>query len=171
MPLFTYPPAPFTLEAPDVAVMTSALTALTSGSAYFNAIILYTPVTVTQMRCDITAASPTGNVDMGIYDSTGTNGQPNNLLGHTGAIAAVTGVFTQNLTSNLLLSPGRYWLAYLGTQATDQPGVRQALGSGGIGVVMKTSASGLSVLPSTAGTVANTFNRVGIIALLSGSWS
>jgi hypothetical protein len=106
---------------------------------------------------------------MGIYDSTGTNGAPNNLLGHTGAIVAATGVFTQNLTANLLLSPGRYWLAFLDTVA-DSVGVRSGLAAN-IGVNLQTSATNLTVLPSTAGTVVNSIIRTGLIALLSGSWS
>lgn len=166
MPLFIYNPAPFTLEEPDITVLTS--TATTAGKAFFTGIVLYAPVTVTQMRC-VFSGSPTGNVDMGIYDATGTNGVPNNLLGHTGAIAAATGVYTQNLTANLLLSPGRYWLAFLDTVA-DSVGVRGSLAAN-IGVNMQTSVSNLTVLPSTVGTVANSITRTGIIALLSGSWS
>jgi hypothetical protein len=166
MPLFTYPPAPFTLENSDVTVLTA--TATTAGRAFFTSIVLYAPVTVTQMRCWF-SGTPTGNVDMGIYDASGTNNAPNNLLGHTGAIAAVTGVFTQNLTANLLLSPGRYWLAFLDTVA-DSIGFRSGV-SANIGVNVQTSVTNLTVLPSTAGTVANSILRAGIEALLSGSWS
>jgi hypothetical protein len=166
MPLFTYNPAPFTLEEPDVTVLTA--TATTAGRAFFTGVTLYAPVTVSQMRCWL-SGSPTGNVDMGIYDATGTNGAPNNLLGHTGAVAAVTGVFTQNLTANLLLSPGRYWLAFLDTVA-DSVGMRSGVAAN-IGVNLQTSVSNLTVLPSTAGTVVNSILRTGLIALLSGSWS
>lgn len=159
--------SPFTLEEPDNTVLTG--TAVTAQKAYFTSYVLLAPVTVTQMRCFVSSASPTGNIDMGIYDSTGSNGAPNNLLGHTGAIAAANGVFTQNLTANLTLAPGRYWLAFLDTVA-DSVGLRAALAAN-IGVNLQTSAANLSVLPSTAGTVVNSINRVGIIALLSGSWS
>jgi hypothetical protein len=158
---------PFVLEEPDVTVMSG--NALTLGVGYFTAIVLYAPVVVTQMRCYITAASPTGNVDMGIYDATGTNSAPNNLLGHTGAIAAVTTTFTQNLTANLSLAPGRYWLAVVETVA-NTVGSRGSLAAS-VGVNMQTSATNLTVLPATAGTVTNSIFRVGITALLSGSWS
>jgi hypothetical protein len=167
MPLFTYSPPPFTLEEPDVTVLTG--TATTAGRAFFTAVVLNAPVTVPQMRCYVSSASPTGNIDMGIYDATGTNGAPNNRLGSTGAIAATTGVFTQNLTANLLLAPGRYWLALLDTVA-DSIGIRSSLAAN-IGVAMQTSSTSLSSLPSTASTVANSIFRVGLIALLSGNWS
>ena len=42
---------------------------VTAGSAYFSLLILYATVTVTQMRTML-SGSPTGNVDMGIYDNT-----------------------------------------------------------------------------------------------------
>lgn len=157
---------PFTLEEPDTTVLTS--TATTAGRAFFTAVVLYAPVTVTQMRV-IFSGSPTGSVDMGIYDATGTNGVPNNLLGHTGANTAATGVFTKSLTANLSLSPGQYWLAFLDTVA-DSVGVRTGLAAN-IGVNMQTSATNLTVLGSTAGTSANSIIRVGVIALLSGGWS
>jgi hypothetical protein len=160
--------APFTLEAPDVSVLSASIS-IAAGAAYLNAVILYSPVTVTQMRCDITNGSPTGNIDMGIYDATGANGLPGNLLGHTGAVAATTGMFTQNLTANLPLGPGRYWLAFLDT-ASDQPAMRQSVVAG-IGTVVRTTVTNLSVLPPVLGSVANNTNKVGLVALLSGSWS
>jgi hypothetical protein len=155
------------LEEPDITVLTG--TAPTAQAAYFTAVVLYAPVVVTQMRCYVTAASPTGNIDLGIYDATGSNAAPNNLLGHTGAIAATTATFTQSLTSNLSLSPGRYWLAFVETVA-NAVGIRGSLAAN-VGVNLQTSATNLTVLPSTAGTVVNSISRVGVAALLSGSWS
>ena|SRR5947209_2016636 len=161
-------PAPFTLESPDVTVLTG--TALTAGRAFFTALPpLYASVIVAQMRCFVSSASPTGNIDMGIYDATGTNNAPNNLLGHTGAIAATTGLFTKNLTANLSLSPGIYWLAVVDTVA-DSIGMRSGV-TASIGANVQTSSASLTVLPNPAGAVTNSILRAGLEALLSGSWS
>lgn len=157
---------PFTLEEPDTTVLTPA--AITAGRAFFTAVVLYAPVTISQMRVFLSGA-PTGNIDMGIYDATGAGGVPNNLLGHTGVNVATTGVFTKALTANLPLAPGQYWLAFLDTVA-DTVAFRIGV-TVNIGVNMQTSSSALTVLGSTAGTVANSINRVGIVALLSGGWS
>ncbi len=167
MPLFPAPfPAPFSLETPDISVLSNS--GLTAGSAYFSPYILLANVTVTQMRCNF-SGSPTGNVDMGIYDATAANGAPGNLLGHTGANAAATGNFTKSLTANLVLPPGQYWIAWLDTVA-DTVGNRTGLATG-MGAFYRTSATNLTVLPSTAGAVIDTGVRVGIMALLSNSYS
>jgi hypothetical protein len=166
MPLFPPPiPPPFTLETADITVLTP--TAIVAGQAFFSSYVLNTAVTVTQMRCNLTG-SPTGNIDMGIYDATGANGSPNNLLAHTGAIASATGAFTKSLTANLSLAPSQYWLAFLDTVADT---VQLRGGVTGLGVLMKTSATNLTVLPSVAGTVVNGTTRIGMTALLLSSWS
>lgn len=160
-------PAPFILYDPtSLAAGASALP--TAGAAFFVGYMLYAPVTVTQMRASL-ASSPTGNVDMGIYDASGTNGQPNNLLGHTGAIAATTGVFTQNLTANLALLPGKYWLAFLDTVA-DNVQFRSTF-AGGMGPYYRTTATNLTALPNPAGAIAANGNAIAIEALLSGGFS
>jgi hypothetical protein len=167
MPLFTYPPVPVMLVDPT-ALAAGGNVIPNAGAAFFEGYTLYAPVTVTQMRAAF-SGSPTGNCDMGIYDSTGTNGAPNNLLGHTGAIAAVTGLFTQNLTANLLLSPGKYWIAFLDTIA-DTVQSRTTLVSG-IGPYYRTTATNLTVLPATAGAVAVNGTSIAVAALLSGGFS
>lgn len=161
--------APFTLETPDITVLSTAVS-LQAGSAYFSPVLLYASVTVTQMRCNFSAASPTGNCDMGIYDATGTNGAPGNLLGHTGAIAAATGNFTKSLTANLTLSPGQYWLAFIDTVGTDNPCLRASIVAG-LGALYRTTATNLTVLPATTGAVSDTATRVGVMALLLNSFS
>ena len=168
MPLF-YPPAPtpFVLCDPtSLAAGSSPLPA--AGSAYLVGYLLYAQVTVTQMRTDL-SGSPTGNVDMGIYDATGTNGAPNNLLGHTGAIAATVGTFTQNLTANLVLPPGRYWLALVDT-ATDSMQWRST-NAAGMGPYYKTSATNLTVLPATLGSLGTVNVAMAIEALLLNNFS
>lgn len=154
-------PAPFALYTDDITVLTA--TTITAGQAQFSAYVLNATVTITQMRCNF-SGSPTGNVDMGIYDATGANGSPGNLLGHTGVNVAATGNFTKSLTANLTLSPGQYWLSFLDTVA-DSVSLRSSNATG-IGALMKTSATNLTVLPSTAGTVVNSSQRFGVMALL-----
>lgn len=161
-------PAPFVLAVPGYESVAVNATAITAGAAFFNGIKLDATVTVVQMRINI-SGSPTGNIDMGIYDATGTNGAPNNLLGHTGAIAATTGLFTKSLTANLVLPPGQYWLALLDTVADSIFG--RLTTASGLPVVMRTTATNLTVLPSTVGTVADNANEFGIIALLQNSFS
>src|SRR5258708_1303363 len=117
MPLFPAPlPGPQMLVTDATDPKKKGAGALTAGVAYFSSVSVLTTVTVTKMRCQFSGA-PTGNVDMGIFDATGANGGPGNMLGHTGAILSATGVFTQNLTAKLTLSPGLYWLAWLDTVA------------------------------------------------------
>lgn len=146
---------------------TSAGAAVTAGAIYFTPYNLTTFVTVTSMRTDF-SGSPTGNIDMGIYDSTGSNGNPGTLLGHTGAIAASTGVYTQNLTANLTLSPGKYWVAFVDN-------VADSIFSRGTGTNaapdLRSSSTGFTTLQSTAPTLINTNLVFLCFGLLSGSWS
>lgn len=158
-------PSPLIVGFPgsESAAVTAAVTA---GAAYFSLVNLLAPVTIAQMRVWF-GGTPSGNVDMGIYDSTGTNGQPNNLLGHTGANAAVAGLFTKSLTANLLLSPGNYWLAVVNTAANSL----STRGSSAGGAMYITAATNLTVLPSTAGTVNDTLTLIQEYALVSGGYS
>lgn len=167
MPMFSfYPPPPFVL-ASDCA-LSGTTGAVTAGAAYFIGVVLNAPVTVTQMRTTL-SGTPTGNIDMGIYDASGTNRKPGNLLGHTGAYTAASGVFTKSLTANLSLSPGQYWLALVDTVA-DSIQFRATNGAG-MGAIYKTTATNLTTLPSTAGTVAPDSNCIAIEALLSSGFA
>ncbi len=167
MPLFPPPlPTQQILSLPGIENI-STTGAIVAGSAYFVAVYNYAPITATQMRCQF-SGSPTGSVSMGIYDATGANGGPGNLLGNTAANAASTGVFTKSLTANLLLPPGVYWLAFLDTVADT---IFARFPSSGMGVGYKTSATNLTVLPATPGTIADAVAIPAIMALLSGSFS
>lgn len=159
--------APSAGSSGDIVVVSTATT-LTAGSPYFSEWMLTGQVTVTQMRCWF-SGTPTGNCDMGIYDSTGTNGDPGNLLGHTGAIAAVTGMFTQNLTANLILGPGKYWLAWLDTVADSI--IARASQGAGFGILRRVNASNWTQLLTTPSSLVDTGNRVGVMALFSGGFS
>jgi hypothetical protein len=169
MPLFSYPTAPYVLGS-DGAIISGTSTgiAVTAGSAYLAYVTLSAPITVTQMRCGF-SGSPTGNVDMGVYDASGANSAPNNLLGHTGANVAATGLFTKSLTANLTLAPGQYWIAFMDTVADSA--YARGFGVTGLGPVVKTTATNLTVLPSTIGATADTATFVSCIGLLLNGWT
>jgi len=158
--------APLVVFTPGIENSTGTFT-VSAGQAYASLYTLLASVTLTQMRCCF-SGSPTGNIDLGIYDSTGTNGGPGNLQGHTGANAAATGVFTKSLTANVLLSPGNYWIAFLSTIANSVFG-RQASGAGMIDSVIS-STTGLTVLPSSFGAFTDS-NLVTVLCLVSGGFS
>lgn len=83
----------------------SAAGTLTANTTYLVAKEVYATCTITSMKYRATTAS--GNLDLGIYDPAS-----GNLLGHTGATAVVGGnPQTVNLLSNVMLNPGRYYLA------------------------------------------------------------
>lgn len=167
MPLYPPPlPAPFLLYDPT-SLAAAAGTLPTAGATFFVGYVLYAQVTISRMRASLSGV-PTGNIDMGIYDATAANGAPNNLLGHTGAIAAATGLFTQNLLANVTLPPGQYWLAFLDTVA-DSVQFRSTT-QGGMGPIYRTTATNLTVLPSTAGAVAQNGNAVAVEALILNSY-
>lgn len=160
-------PAPQVLLYPGIE-NAAVVAATTAGRAFFAPVTVNAYVTITQMRTWF-SGSPTGNADMGIYDSTGANGAPNTLLGHTGANAAASGLFTKSLTANLLLSPGLYWLAFLDTVADSLH--TRSLAIAGLSQLYQTSATNLTVLPSTAGTVADSILLLELYALVSGGFS
>jgi hypothetical protein len=66
--------------------------------------------TIQSMSFYVTTAS--GNLRLGLYDATGTNGGPGNLLASTAEITPTTGWNTVNVTTPVSLSPGNYWLAF-----------------------------------------------------------
>src|SRR6266481_2273470 len=80
-------PAPLSLYEPDLLALAFG-TSFTAGAIFIHSYALLVPVTATSIQCAFSGV-PTGNCDMGIFDASF------NLLGHTGAIAATTGLFTK----------------------------------------------------------------------------
>ena len=109
MPLFNIMPAPWLLESGESGQ--SSAGALVANTTYLVAVIVPAAITIVSMRYRCTTAS--GNCDLGIYDPVTTN-----LLGHTGAVAVASGVQNVNLTANLVIGPGRYYLAFWIDNAT-----------------------------------------------------
>lgn len=169
MPLFL--PAIPTMQAlvPDFTDLNNAANvALTLQRIYF---VPTTPAfysTIVSLTCQFGAA-PTGNCSMGIYDSADTGGKPLNLLAGTGAIAATAGLFTQNLTANLFLVPGSYWLAWLDTVA-DAVGRSTGIGTNGQ-EPSYVSNNTFTVLPNPlTGGVAATPNKVAMFGHILGKF-
>jgi hypothetical protein len=54
-----------------------------------------------------------GSLILGIYDGTGSNGKPGNLLASTASFTPKTGWNTAPVKSQVSLPSGTYWLAYL----------------------------------------------------------
>ena len=53
-----------------------------------------------------------GNIKMALYDATGTNGDPKTKIAETASSAAAAGWNIKNTTTNPMLQPGDYWMAY-----------------------------------------------------------
>ena len=81
--------------------------------AVFTAFIVERTITLTRVVLGLNTSS--GNVDVGIYDSTGTNSKPGNRLIHSGSTATpstVTNITNSvSLGGSLTVPPGLYWAA------------------------------------------------------------
>lgn len=156
------PPKPWVLTDPGV-------TAASAGGALNGAnqvsVLLVTvevQVTITGMRYRA-SGTPTGNTQLGVYDING------NLLGSTasGAVVASTTPQTVNLSANVALPPGRYYLAIWQSLNTDN----FFRVTGQIGVLPGQLLSGTFAggLPATI-TIGNLSNNVApaIAAVISG---
>jgi len=88
----------------DIASPNSAATFASANRAYLYAVTVYAPCVITGIRVTIGVSS--GNLDVGIYDSTG------NRLASSGSTASPgTGNQTINFTASASLVPGTYYLA------------------------------------------------------------
>lgn len=64
-------------------------------------------------------AAQSGNIDAGIYDTTGASGTPGNRLGSAGSTACpAVGPAALTLTASVLLNPGVYWALVAADNAT-----------------------------------------------------
>ena len=73
--------------------------------------VLSQPATIVSLSFYVTNAS--GNLRLGIYDASGPGGGPGKLRAQTNSFKAVTGWNTANVVTQVSLSAGTYWLAYL----------------------------------------------------------
>ena len=68
------------------------------------------PATLQSLSFYIQAAA--GNLILGVYDSTGPNGGPGNLVAQTASVPVTQTGWLTLASPNVLLQPGMYWLAY-----------------------------------------------------------
>lgn len=104
-----------------------------------------------------------GNVLLGLYDNGGTSGQPGALKASTASAALGAGWNTINVSSQVLLLAGTYWLAFEVDSGSPSIGITAASGS--------FTRYGLQTfgMPSTAPSLASTLaTQYGIYATLAG---
>lgn len=171
MPLFQRPVSPFFLGAPTLPLAVSGTGPSFGGQVILNGIEVLSPVTVTNMRTGFSAVggSP-GTCQLGIYDSSAAGLLPGSLMANTATFTASATILTKPLLSNLPLSPGKYWLAFLDTSSSDT-----VYGFGGgpgfFFTTVLTNATGLTTLPSVAGAVTDNNVAIAFSALILGGWS
>ncbi len=168
MIIISNPPTPHILTS-ETQQAAASNTATTAGAIFFQGVVLYGAIVLSQLRCNFAAVIP-GNVDMGIYDATGPNLGPGNLLAHTGAIVATANIFTQPLQGgNILLNPGKYWMAFLST-AADTVSTKNTQAST-LAANYRSVGIAFTVLPATAPTLQATVGCTLVDGLIAGGYS
>ena len=79
--------------------------------AMAQAAVLGQSATIVSLSFYVTHAS--GNLILGLYDATGPNGHPGQLMAVTNSFATASGWNTANVVTPVSLAAGNYWLAYL----------------------------------------------------------
>ena len=91
----------------------SALPQSDNGNA---GLILAQQATLTQsgslLSLSFYVINPAGLLRLGLYDNTGTGGNPGNLLAQTAEFVPIAGWNTRGLLTTIILQAGTYWLAY-----------------------------------------------------------
>jgi hypothetical protein len=151
---------PFALYADDLAYGTGTSA---SGAIFIVGKEIQAPVKITGMKCRM-GATAAGNIDMGIYDVNF------NLLASKGATAAVpNSVNTLTFASPLLLSPGRYWLAWIDTAGATDTVSLAAVGVASFAVVQRSVAATFTQIAANASWQA-TATRISLLAVVSGGY-
>lgn len=97
--------------------------------------------------------TPSGALRLGLYDATGTGGNPGKRLAETASVKAVKGWNTLNVLSPVALKGGTYWLAY----EVDANGTQFAVdrSSGALVVANQTYGTLPATFPASSGERAN----------------
>lgn len=124
-----------------------------------------------QMRTDFNLGG-NGHYDLGVYDSSGANNDPGNLLAHCAAtstsLATATGLVTASLITSVSLAPGIYWLAMVVDNITDKF-TRHVATASAIGPVRQFAGA---VPLGSVGALSNLGSSKPLLTLLrSNSWS
>lgn len=160
MPLFTTPPAPWTITNPEVVMQGSSFV-LVANTVYLYAFELLAPVSVASLRYRA-GSTATGTVDLGIYDANG------NLLGHTGATNTIASGLQSIALTSLSLSPGRYLMALCPSNSTDTYVGQSGLKLGGGRYFAATNTGTAGVLPAATGTIVTSAIALEVVAVVTG---
>jgi hypothetical protein len=98
---------------------TNVLTTADNGNANLlivQSTTLSQTATIESLSFYVTVAA--GNLRLGIYDATGTNGAPGALKAQTASFVPTAGWNTVNVVTPVSLAAGTYWLAYLSDNNT-----------------------------------------------------
>ncbi len=169
------PTPPLALYTDQGIGTTSSQAAGAANTVYFVLLPpLQAQVVINAMRVRF-ASGGAGNYDLGIYDSTGANGKPGNLLAHCAStstsLATSSATLSPALLSNVTLPPGIYWLAMWISNTTDTWN-KQSVSGNMAPVLSGTVAAG--PLPASASSVSGLGNASVypiIEALINGEWS
>lgn len=176
------PSTPYVLCDGDLASSSAAGAPGANNTAYLVAVELRVPFTLSSIRVRF-GTGGNGFYDVGIYDATGANDGPNNLLAH--AAAANNSLATASNTTvspaliagsrslvggNLPLEPGKYWLAVWMSSTSDT--IIRVNGASGMVIVQSgTNAGPLPAAASSLSGLANVVFKPIIMGLKSGGWS
>jgi hypothetical protein len=114
-PTFT-PAIPMQTTPPDAPAGSA-----TPGANVAEFSVFFIPYKLAITRIAFAVLIQSGNVDVGIYDATGTSGSPGARLSHSGSTACPSNAAGLTIPS-VTLTPGLYWLAIVfdnGTAAID----------------------------------------------------
>lgn len=88
-----------------------------SGGAEATIFVVEHQVTITKVGVGVGVQS--GNIDLGVYDSSGVGGLPNFRLASAGSTACpATGPAALTMTTPVTLGPGYYWAIWTGDNST-----------------------------------------------------
>lgn len=100
----------FPLSFPLFNRAVTGSSAIGANKAEFTAFEVTSAMTLDRLLVKVTATS--GNVDVGIYDATGTGGAPGARVVHSGSTACPGTGIQKIAFSSTVLQPGRYWAAF-----------------------------------------------------------
>ncbi len=161
--------SPQTLCCGDLTIGT--LGTITGGTVYFAGVETQEFLTLTSVRARF-GTGGAGHYDIGVY--TDNAGVPDVRIDHAAATnttltdAVSASVNPAFINGNMLLPPGRYWLAFWTDSSTDQV-LRQNAATGFAGPIKTLASAG--PLPASGAGAANATTKVILAGLISGNWS
>lgn len=166
-------PAPLALYDGEISQTSSAAGAI--NTVYLVGVELTAPVVLTGVRIRFATVGGTGHYDVGIYDASGANGAPGNLLAHAASSNVALATSAATLTPAFIggpitLQPGRYWLALWIDNATDTFNKQSASGNNAV-IQAGTNAGPLPASAASITGLANGTLKPVLIGIIQGGWS